>query len=125
MELGERDEAHRLARTALELLESTEARTSEDRRSKEILSATLILLGRIQFDQGQTQDAHASWIDAREIIESVSGFSDDLSFLELWVRALLYLDRVEDAKPAIEKMLSLGYGYPSFLELCRSKGALS
>jgi hypothetical protein len=81
-------------------------------------------LGRIQFAERQIQDAHASWIDAPEVIESVGGFSDDLSSLGIWVRVLLYLDRVEDAKPTIEKMISLGYGYPSFLELCRGEGAL-
>jgi serine/threonine protein kinase/tetratricopeptide (TPR) repeat protein len=122
--IGNLEEAHQCAETSLGLLELGDARESELGDRQETMTKALILLGRIQAAEGQAQEAKAFWQEALVIVESAHGFPNDVDLLDPWVRTLLYLDRIDEAKPTVEKMTSLGYGLPSFLTLCRQKGAL-
>jgi hypothetical protein len=54
----------------------------------------------------------------------VAAASDAVVFLHVYAVALLHLDRADEARPAVEKLLATGWRGPDLLDLCRRQGLL-
>ena len=52
----------------------------------------------------------------------VPGEADDVRYLSVRARALLYLDRLEEAESLVARLRSLGYLSTAFRALLESKG---
>ncbi len=106
---------------AMALLEPLAQTAPEDTRGRLLRSETLWVLGRVWEVRGEGPAARAAWDRAVRIIEPLAREQRDLRFLEIWVLALLALDRLDQARPVAEELYARGFREPRFLELCRVK----
>jgi len=81
-----------------------------------------ILLGQVFAAQGLSGQAEQAWEKALLMIESRSGNLRDYRMADPWVRAMLNLGRLEEARPVIFTLLGMGYRETRFLELCAASG---
>ena len=81
----------------------------DDRQARSTLSDVHNLLGEVWAARGERGLADAAWLRAVEVIEALATESSDRRILEPWIRALLCLDRREQARPFYEKLNSFGY----------------
>ena len=119
---GNLDDAMGAAQTALSMAESN----MEDDRGhlgmRRTQAETRLLLGRILSHIGEVAEARVAWSTAVEEVEPFAENSKDPRLLDLWVRGLLHLNRLQQATPIIEKLRLVGYRSPLFVELCKQKG---
>ena len=109
-------------RNAQSILDSLVEGDPNDREARRLRSEAYNTLGLIRFSGGNRRLARDAWVESVATIEPVASGSDDVRFLTPWARALLYLDRVEEAKPLVDKLEALGYRNDEFAELVESKG---
>ncbi len=109
-------------RNAQSILDSLVEGDPNDREARRLRSEAYNTLGLIRFSGGNRRLARDAWVESVETIASVARGSDDMRFLTPWARALLYLDRVEEAKPLVDRLEALGYRNDEFAELVESKG---
>ncbi|MCP4659955.1 MAG: tetratricopeptide repeat protein [bacterium] len=103
----------------LRSLTSTEA---DSRLGRSRLAATQVGLGELYLAMGDAEQAAESWTHAVAVIEPLTAGSDVVEHLDTHAQALLYLDRVDEARPAAAKLLAKGWSDPDFLQLCRDHG---
>ncbi len=119
---GELTRAIEEARSAVQTLEAIVEQDPDDRRARRFAAHGYTTLGRIRSALGEPDDARAAWESAVELLGPLAPGSNDWRFLAPWARALLHLDRIEEARATVDKLLSMGYRNREFLTLCRSKG---
>ena len=112
------------ARISLTMLEAATEEHPENVSIKRWLVESYLLLGRLQATLGESSAAETAWRHALELVEPLARGSKDKYLLDPWVRALLRLDLVDEARPIVQQLVDIGYGDAQFLELCRLKGAL-
>ena len=108
-------------RLALAILQPLVDKNPDDRDSIQWLSGSFVVMGEVWARTGDMQCARSSWAKAVEVIEPLARQSNDRRYLDPWVRALLYLDRIEEARPIVEKLMSMGYRERTFVELWQEK----
>ena len=119
---GNLDDAMEAVHAALSITESIIENDPENRTMRRTHAEAQLLLGRILSATDEVADARAAWLTALQTVEPFIRNSEDPRVLDLWVRGLLHLDRLQEAIPVIEKLRDLGYRSPLFVELCRQKG---
>lgn len=79
-----------------------------------------LLLGTIAREQHRTEESQRHLVKAAELLKPVS--TSDPTELQRWVRALIGLDRREEATAAVARLRAVGYKNPEFESLTRSEG---
>jgi len=119
---GKYDLAIATYQKSLSLLRSEQEET--DLRINFLFVGALTSLGMAQVKQGNTQDGKSTLEEALSLIEPITRDSKVPRRLQTHVSALLYLGRIEEARPEVEALLELGWKRTEFLELCREHGFL-
>jgi len=115
---GRPEEALSEIQRSLGLLEGDDT----DRQTLRRRGESEVTRGEVLEGLGRFEEARAAWQRAAKILEEIAAASNNKHFLVPWAEALLHLDRLEDARPVIEKLEDLGYRHPDFLRLCASRG---
>ncbi len=129
---------HRRLAAALEETDPSTARV-EARRAMEILAALLeeapddqirghvaeaeIVLGRAELALGDSGRARAAWERALDVLKPCRRPLAHWRLLDPQARALLYLDRPDEAELQVGPLLRMGYEGRDLLELRRGKGS--
>jgi len=95
---------------------------STDPRAQHLLADVLVILGNVQAARGESDTARDNWLRALELSEPVTAQSRIPTYLDTHARALLQLDRIDEAKAIVEELAAQGWDEPLFLELIRDKG---
>lgn len=99
-----------LSRALASLTPAWAAQPSEDLRI--VLARTLVLDGEATRDAGNADDAHATWLRARQLL--LEEATDPLQFARVdpLVRALHHLGQDEQARPYRQRLEAVGYVPP-------------
>ncbi len=116
---GDLDRALDLARQTQQQLEGLA--TKEDPMTRYWLSQSYMLEGRVLDRRGQDESARIAWSRALAIVELLARDSETTTYLDAWAWALLRLDRVEQARPIIERLESIGMHGADLMKLYREK----
>ncbi len=108
------------ARAAIGLLEDLESRSPDNLQIRRGLAESFLLLGRVHERLGRPREAKASWERVLAIVDAGTAAKDRQS-LVFRTEALLRLERRDEAQPLVEKLRSLGYRRPDFVQLCKQK----
>jgi serine/threonine protein kinase len=119
---GRVNEALAEGRRGLSIVDPLVENAPDDRRGRRYLVRAQLLLGAVLETMGRSAEAQDSWSQALETVGSISPDSADPFELEAWVRALLRLDRIEEAALLLERLKTMGYRDPQLQALCRRKG---
>ena len=111
------DEAQDLFERSLAIREKLHARDPESPLGRADLAATLVGLGNLYRRRGDADKAHEAWQRAVATIEPVTADTEVVSFLRPHAMALLYLGRVAEARPLVDKLLRKGWRDPAFQSL--------
>ena len=106
---------------ALAILQPLVDKNPNDRDSNQWISESHLTMGEVWARTGDLGRARSSWAKAVEVIEPIARQSNDRRYLDPWAQALLYLDRIEEATPIVEKLMSMGYRERTFMELWQGK----
>ena len=121
-EQGKIDEALRTAGRAEQALEVLYRNHPEDRNVRRWLGNAYLMEGRLLESRARRDGALQAWQRALTVIEALAQDSNETWILDIWARALLQLDRIEEADPVVRELLDRGYRSKPFLDLCRGKG---
>ena len=122
--MGDPEAARREVNTAIEIINKMLADAPGDREAILTLSEAYMLLGQIAGHTSAGERPMVAFARAAAMLEPVANGSTDKNVLDPWARALLHVDRVEDARPVIEKLHRMGFKGRQLKELCRDKGLL-
>jgi tetratricopeptide (TPR) repeat protein len=82
-----------------------------------------VVRGRLESARGDRKAARAAWEQALEILAPCRRPITHWKVLAPWAQALLELDRIDEARPAVERLEAMGYRAPDLAEVVRRKGA--
>jgi eukaryotic-like serine/threonine-protein kinase len=119
---GDLDAAVGEAAAALEIAERLLEKDPDDPQALRLRSLGHALLGRVWSARGEAAKSRGAWQQALASIEPVARASNDDRLLDPWARALLQLERVDEAAAAVEKLTARGYRYPPFVRAMTSRG---
>lgn len=108
------------ARAASEILEPL-LRGEPDEPARGLIAEAVVTRGSIEASLGNQDEARASWERALAILASSPRPLAYWRLLAPWTGALLELDRLEEAQPAVERLQRMGYRNADLAELCREK----
>ncbi len=123
--IGDSEAAHADVSRAIGDLQLLIAEQPEDPVAKRYLAEASIVQGRIWAFTGDTAPARAAWYQAIDAIQPLAQDSMDSRDLNPWAQALMHLDDIEQARPAVHKLLSMGFMQHEFVQLCEQKGLIS
>jgi tetratricopeptide (TPR) repeat protein/tRNA A-37 threonylcarbamoyl transferase component Bud32 len=109
------------ARAASEILEPL-LRGEPDEPARGLIAESAVTRGSIEASLGNQDEARASWERALAILASSPRPLAYWKLLAPWTGALLKLDRLKEAQPAVERLQRMGYRNADLAELCREKG---
>jgi len=118
---GDARESLARARAATELLEpqAEEAFASDTQRAW--ASRAQLLAARALEALGRPEEAAEARSRVLAIVAGAAASSNNRYLLDPWARALLYDDRIDEARPVIERLFAMGYRDPELFELSRRK----
>ncbi len=88
------------------------------------LAWDLVQVGTVYSDLGDDSKASSLWEEALVVITPLAERTDLTWYRDTQVTALLYLDRVEEARPLVEQLLAAGWDEAEFLDLVRFNGLI-
>ncbi|HEX4962630.1 MAG TPA: serine/threonine-protein kinase [Thermoanaerobaculia bacterium] len=109
------------ARAALEVLSPLLA-GQPDEPTRGIIAGAEVTRGRIEAALGAQGEARAAWERALAVLAPCSRPLTHWKVLVPWTEALLALDRLDEARPAVEQLAKMGYRSGDLAKLCREKG---
>ena len=117
---GESEKAQELFQSALD--DSTTRFERDPGRVNERVRQTKALLGlaKLAADRGDTERATARRMSALWAIEPLASQSKDVEMRNAYALSLLYLGRIDTARPVVEELLAFGWSDPELLRLARS-----
>jgi serine/threonine-protein kinase len=86
------------------------------------LALSLVEIGKLERDLGERARAEESWREAVTLMAPLTVHTDAVDFLDTHARALLYLGRVDEARPLVKALQARGWHNEELLELCGSTG---
>jgi tetratricopeptide (TPR) repeat protein len=86
------------------------------------IAMAAVVRGRLESARGDRNAARASWEQALEILAPCRRPITHWKVLAPWAQALLELDRIDEARPAVERLEAMGYRAPDLAEVVRRKG---
>ncbi len=119
---GRHEDAQRLYLRAQASAKQTQAEQPNSALARHRLAAIKVGLGRVYQAAGATRRATESWTRAEEMMAALTPNSELVAFLHTHTLALLYLGRIDDARPMVTKLQERGWRHPDFLELCQEHG---
>lgn len=119
---GDPAEARALLQRALAATRKRLAGAPDNPGERQRLALVLVEMGKVDQSQGQSAQADEAWREAAALMAPLTADSDVVEQLDTHARALLYLGRVEEARPLVEKLQAQGWRDAEFLELCRRHG---
>ena len=122
---GRYGEAQTLYLRSLASTEQALSEQADSRSGRRRLAAVRVGLGRLHQAAGAGGRAAEQWTEAAAIIEPLTAGSEVVADQNVHALALLYLGRVDEARPLAEKLLAKGWSDPDFLALCREHGLLA
>ncbi|MBZ0113179.1 MAG: serine/threonine protein kinase [Thermoanaerobaculia bacterium] len=117
---GHPEQAIRQVEAVLPEMEERSAADPENFERRYILALAYLQLANARSKVGG--DAIAAWQRCVEVTEVATIDSDHLYLLDTRVRALVALDRLEEARPLAEALLTRQWAHRGFLELSRKAG---
>src|SRR5690606_24611398 len=81
-------------------------------------------LGRALSALGRDTEAREAWTQAILAVEGDEGEEGGVDRLATRARALMYLGRMQEARPLVDDLLARGYRQPEFVALARRSGLL-
>lgn len=127
---------HTRSAQALEKLDLTRARAEVRAAEKALLplltrevdeptrgsiAAALVIRGRIESAFGDREEARSAWDQALEVLVPCRRPLTHWRLLAPQAQALLELDRIDEARPAVERLETMGYRGPELAEVVRRK----
>jgi eukaryotic-like serine/threonine-protein kinase len=109
------------ARAAVDILEPL-LKDEPDEPTRGLIAEAQVTRGRIESTLGARDQARASWERALAVLAPCARPLTHWKVLSPWVQALLQLDRVDEARPGVERLAKMGYRSADLAELCREKG---
>lgn len=122
---GDSAEAQALYQRAIDATRKRLAADPENPGERQRLAQTLVEIGKLERDLGQKARAEESWREAATLMAPLTANAEAVDFLDTHARALLYLSRVDEARPLVKTLLARGWNDAEFLELCRKHGLCS
>lgn len=119
--LGFPSEARDAANQATKILKEVVGE-GEDRDAERLMGESSLLRGLVLLRAGLPHEAAEHWTAALEVLEPLGTNSRHPEILEPLARALLRLDRLDEATTIVEILVSSGYGREEVLRLSREKG---
>ncbi len=104
------------------LRERVAAAAGDDPWPQNVLADTWIYIGDVQAQRNEQEEARRAWSRAVELVAPVAARSDVLTYGDTYARALLKLERLEEARPIVEDLLARGWDDPGFLETVGASG---
>jgi serine/threonine-protein kinase len=121
-EQGRHGEAERLYRKAQATVRQWLVEVPESRRAMSVLASNLLGLGKIMARRGEDSGAKEHWLEALRILEPLTSSVPKVDYLDLHACTLLYLGRLEEARPKIDFLIASGWRRPRLLSLCKHLG---
>ncbi len=119
---GHHDEAEGLFRRSLESLEGRLAESPGNRSLLGIQAAARLDLGTLHHARGDAERAAELWAAAEAALRPFTAGSEAVAELHTHALALLYLGRLDEARPLVDQLLAKGWADPELLRLCRRHG---
>ena len=94
----------------------------DDHQAARLLGIVLLLRGRVAQAAGQSADALRAWDRAAKVLRPLADHSRDHAVLDPWARALIYLNRGDEAKAVLRTLWSIGYRDPELVAICHEHG---
>ena len=114
--------AIRSAETARSLMRGLLETKPLDREARQILATSQVILGEGWARAGEPERARRLWSEAAGALASLAGGSRDKQLLVPLSRALLFLGRLEEARPVLARLGRSGYRHRSLVEFSRERG---
>lgn len=108
------------ARSAEEILFPLLTRDVDEPTRGHIAMASVVR-GRLESARGDREAARAAWEQALDTLAPCSRPITHWKVLSPWAQALLELDRIDEARPAVEQLEAMGYRAPDLAEVVRRK----
>ena len=107
---------------AVALLEELVAQDASNADWINNLAWNLVLVGRIERALGDEAAARAAWSRSAAMIGPLAEQSGDVYLLDTLAMALLHLERLDDARRVVARLLAAGWSDPNLLAACREHG---
>ena len=118
-EQGRLAEAQVEARTARASMQARLAEAPDDRLAPIQLGAALVLEGQILDRFSRPDEAAVARTEATAVLAPLARDSTDWRVLDPWARAWLAAGALDDARPVVDRLLTMGYARHEFLEAVR------
>ena len=112
--LGETASADQLLESAFATLAREGKAGREDRNLRLLEAQAHIVRGQLAARRNEEAVAREHWIQAREAIANDVTIGANPNFLSTWASALLLLGEAVTARPAIDRLVAMGYYTPDF-----------
>jgi serine/threonine-protein kinase len=109
------------ARSTRTTLEPLQRSRPEDTEIQRLVAESHLLRGNALAASGEPEQARAAWSEVVRILGPLAQDSNDRRFLVPLARALLHLDRIEEARSITMKLSAQGFSSRRFAALCREK----
>jgi tetratricopeptide (TPR) repeat protein len=109
-------------RESIKILEKLQQKSQVLINLSNWLSWTHLLLGNAYAHQGDQERAKIEWDRAFGLIEPIARRDRDADALDNYVRVLIALGRLEEAKPVCSTLREREWNWRNLQDLCRSKG---
>jgi len=119
---GDSAEARALYQRAIDATRKRLAADPDNPGERQLLAQTLVEIGKLERDLDQRERAEASWREAVTLMAPLTADTGAVDFLDTHARALLYLGRVDEARPLVKALQARGWNDAELQELCRKHG---
>ena len=106
--MGDADAARHEAVAAIAGGEQLLDQVPGEREAIAVVGDAYIVLGQIADHTGAGAESIVAFRRAVEVLEPVAGETTDKTYLDPWARAVLHLDRVDDARPVVRTIAQDG-----------------
>jgi tetratricopeptide (TPR) repeat protein len=106
------------------LLEKCLAKDPKNAQLQISMAWNSVCLGIAYEGLGNASEANKNWEQAAARVKPMIQQSDDTSALDTYAQALIYLGRLDEARPVVNKLLEKNWSYPPFIDLCKKRGLL-
>jgi eukaryotic-like serine/threonine-protein kinase len=106
------------------LLEKCLAKDPNNAQLQISMAWNSVCLGIAYKGLGNSVEARKSWEQAAATVKPMIQQSDDTSALDTYAQALIYLGRLDEARPVVNKLLEKNWRYPPFIDLCKKNRLL-
>jgi len=115
--LGDLAAAGQLLETALSTLDREDAAGRGDRNLRLLEAQAHIVRGQLAARRNEEPVARKHWLQAREAIAKDVPVGANPNFLSAWASAHLLLGEPGAARPAIDRLVAMGYHTPDFADV--------